>query len=391
MKFLKSENKTVFTLRDADTIAMEMINVFHGIQYFDDGKLLATPRPGYMSFNSKNSEYDIVPAYGEIYLSNEAGSNFGKKRSIKHVIAEVTNAFNRLNTWGLRAMNFSTSGDGQLTVAVQDSKCAIEIIVKNSARCSYSAQMTWLFTITETPYRYIHYAIPTPQTEDVSEFMMSATTIFMDYQLGELYPRSLSWPQLPALVTLLPMALHITDMLGIEAHVYYHFTGKLVPDTSFKTCHVPVVVVTTTETETKTEKKEHTHCSSCEVPLWGDFYVDAGKPVCKFCIHYGAPAMITLERHISTVTLEMAINSMKIGDAERKAVQHLLAHPPKVLEYDSKEAYVHMPFAAINQLYSPPYVSMHGLHSTGKMHLSGFGFEPKLHLITQPTILYKLL
>jgi hypothetical protein len=66
MRYFKgSSNKTI----DAEKVAGEMLNICLGTTYFEDGKLVDSPKIGHNTYNIDSVEYEIHPNYGVLMLA----------------------------------------------------------------------------------------------------------------------------------------------------------------------------------------------------------------------------------------------------------------------------------------------------------------------------------
>lgn len=322
MRIIRTQNRSVIGTADVDRITKEMVNIYHGIQYYDaKGVLLETPVPGYLSWEQGTAEYGHIPVRAYIYINYEnswdaAGfiiTNFKKN---------LQRGFHTNNKWGFRETVFLEQRDGSNQFTLEEYLLETGPLIVNAVMVSPMAivnsshplnikhrenQFTWIVT---DNHRMFQYGLPGKYTK-IPNMIASTVTIVVDvmHSLMDLEDGShtLGFPVLKKNVKVLKQHILLSKYVGIDAHVYkllggavdsrrfdgfHQITIRLATDSyEPKEFHKLIKSLTELQTRESSETKwENDKCGLCYVPVFGDYYVvrHAEQPavVCKFCAHY---------------------------------------------------------------------------------------------------------
>lgn len=334
---------------DIDCIAMEMVNMFHGVQYYDSvtGTPIKPPRPGYLSFTHDGDMEDtIIPARGYLYFHTDTGpyAHIQPKALARSLAA----AFQAFNPHG-RDENFVyLPGSGtQMTLCAKDAEedKTSTIAIFSTERDvwkskSVDAHMAWYMTAERALCRY---QTPDPIGREPWRLAMACTTIIIDMKHEEYLPRgffSLNHLPPPSHVKFIESPIYIDEKCGAELHLWHLLTDK--KPAVFMELKLPTFEAPSLDTLTPSNGKlGWKSCHICEAPVWGMFYIFAideknCQTICKFCIHYNQTLM---PQNATILVAKSPLDVMNVANGIRDmtpdlraAVKAMLIVPPKVVE-----------------------------------------------------------
>lgn len=230
MRYFKSKILGEYSTEDFIRIAKEMVNIYHGIQYYDtttaDAPLLKKPIAGYLSFEHGTIKSTITPARGYIYIhtTNDLWSLNITPDKFKQ---EFESKFMEYNLWGNRIYSATFDQAPALVYSYAlrsvDEK-AQDVFVINTTDIfhskTYTHGMCWFYTAKHEAFKY---AIP-GEARKPYYIMASASTIVLDLshsiRLDDGYG-SLSMPQLPSdKITILKKHIILSKRAGIDTYLY---------------------------------------------------------------------------------------------------------------------------------------------------------------------------
>lgn len=289
MRILLSRYGGILADVDIERIAMEMVNVYQGIESYDpiEGKRLATPRTGMLTFRSGDNEYEIVPTFGQIiivgaYINNKKYVN---QYLIKDLADKIQRVFLRLNGDYHRPVAFDTRELGVLSVKTDETKRQpISIIMNNKAalgRFNGGTHMIWQMSQSNV----CQFAVPGLSHEPDETCLSSAATVVLD--LSHTYrastPYSLSWPALPV-AKILKTGM---DLPAARMNVEYR-----VQKINCENDKIPIDdIINQFKYYTSIQMidgglRDVDRCSRCRTVIWGEYYHHDRVDICRFCAHH---------------------------------------------------------------------------------------------------------
>lgn len=232
-----TEVQNFYSLTDFERIAKEMVNIYHGIKYYNtdiiNAPLLKKPINNYLSFEESGVISTITPARGYIYINcdQDLWELNIKFNELKNILKQNFNKFNLWNNRKFKAV-FQNSKALQYTYElhkIEDNENIIEIFESNDPFNSkmYKESMVWFYSNKKELFKY---TIP-GETRKPYQIMAAASTIILDLSHNINLPDNsftLSMPSLPKdKIFILKNNIYISKRAGIDVHLYSKMNPKI--------------------------------------------------------------------------------------------------------------------------------------------------------------------
>lgn len=318
MRIIRTLNKGNFTAADAEMVAAELVNIYHGTKYYEGRGRLQFPIPNYLAIEHKDFTDFIIPHSGQIIISGGNSERTWRNKTIKM----LETAWAKMNRWPRQDPCHTTSNKGFMSIdeIAPTNRIAFKIFAKAKDRKVYKCDMLWTVKFDHDSADVPILASP---VRDMDKQFLSVSTIFVDMTHEEHLsptPFSLTWPALPSHIKIMSDPLSIHYKVGIQAHLYYHYTGELLGmlHPLATKCYMP------------DEKSEAENCEECKIHLWSKFYSVNKKIICAFCVHGklgGGKPTDDIRVHTHSRSLVDMINMTKWPSADvTAAVKFFMDH-----------------------------------------------------------------
>lgn len=323
--------------RDLVLIAKEMVNIYHGVEYWNirTGQLETTPDKNFMKWEIETVGYEYIPCRGFIYInsSDYSASNIIRKKLLQ--------AFNLYNRWGWRETTFVSHihGSNQFTLEECEDHPGDEMAIveiNSNAFANKNIKGKFIWTISQDS-RLMQYSI-TGKYPKPYLLISAMTTIVVDVKHSiNLTPgdRWYSYPPLAKDITIVKRGIPIllSVMLGIDGHVYEQLGGDHgnLRFGKFRVLNSTITIVAVGEpqievnvakisavedlkslgTNVPTEEK----CAVCKILIFGEFYIvshdEMACRICKFCAHFNPKINTELNSGTWTVARTRSATSVE--------------------------------------------------------------------------------
>lgn len=375
MRIIRSQSVGVISKENIDSIVMEMVNIYHGIQYYDPVRRaeLKAPIPGYLTHTHGNFTDEIIPVKGYIYVHIANGA----AAAIKQINKNLVTKFNQFNRWGRRKLVYEyIATTNVLCTAAQSTDEAGLSIIGTVAKTKKlyggpvkGVEMEWVISDDAQLFKYREMIVDELETYQI---VGAASTIVIDAKHTIPVPdkATLSFPSFPSHIKMLRRPIRTAKPFGYEAGVW---------DAVYEAIHgapSPTYSIVAQKLDRDVYEYDDAlgfpvveRCSVCNVYIWGEYYHcakpdaetkgDAAAPVaaaapakrgrgqkaesksvtgadygvCRFCAHYTsyefARADIITTRKSPVKVMNVLLGFSGMDPDTRDALKQLLTQPLK--------------------------------------------------------------
>lgn len=312
MRIIKSIQPFKLSQIDCDRIAMEMVNIYTGVEHYDIVNIKKISNPTntkYLTIQKNGTEYEYIPANGHITL------NYHCKMYDRDSLISLLKRKFTLYVRGLEretTFRYHQDGTGQFTLEEveghRDDFFDIRTSLPNKKTNLSNLNFIWFLT-TQDVRLHILYEYP-GLIQKKEDLINSISTIYIDMAHDDFektitngFPRAIGKPSLETKINLVDFMFYFAK----DSNVGFDFT--------LATCHATIYTFDKPKVYVYTYKKEQhpnlkfyknweepiklpkpldelTKCSQCNGHLLQDHYIiiavknpSYGNKICAFCAH----------------------------------------------------------------------------------------------------------
>jgi hypothetical protein len=299
MKLIKSRVQNSVTDPDAVSIAKEMVNIYHGTEYYDTetGQEIPDATPDYLKWTVGEMDYEYCPARCAIYVDS---SIHGK--TLETFRQKIVTEFHRYNKWGDRTSiykNHVGMESNQFTYETAPVPCGQWVMAPGKPNHAKYSEYPFSFIMSDE-ISIVQFAHPLkhPKSHDMMTF---ATAIVFDLKWSipvEEHMQYLNYPPATNNVTFIKQSIILCQYTGIDRvligrqYPAQYLKSELEQLAPFEphpdqTFYADLAMTRKVEADQVIE-----HCATCTQRLFGRYYVIEAKntnkhiAICKFCMHF---------------------------------------------------------------------------------------------------------
>ena len=352
-----NDKSVALAYEDVDRISKEMVNIYHGIQYYDSkGILLDKPVPDYMKFDYETMSYEFIPTRGYIYIKKHNNAEYS---CYDLLIANLHTLFEHNNKWGYRDSVYLSQNTESTNFIIGQSNVEdysmgnIGIFVGKNAYSTKHSEFQFSWIIVDSDKSIFQYKAPGKYISP-HQLVSSMATIVVDTTHSLNFEdgyRCLDLPELDRPIHILPRAIILSPLVGVDGHIYQLLGGEHTSKRfgRFRPINrqireAPSVMPTKYYRKLKTIEDlgsqtacstDGTTCGVCNVEVFDSYYLveksDKHCALCKFCAHFDPKIAATLTdlqykvmRCTSSTTADQLVEACDMPDLERMVLRSFL-------------------------------------------------------------------